>query len=554
MPKEQSTTVLGEETLKALAELGAELADQTESADLQRVVLRGAAKLLGIDSGAVAIWDDQAKALRPGEVLGRGNLLHEANLFADGTLVPRLLARRQGLCLNDPAKELSLSPDGVSAIIVVPMTSGDRLVGAVAMASTSKGRRFDPADQMLLQVVANIAASVLDSTVQFRQFSDNLRLQIVEVTREMNRAMAELAQVKSFNENIFESISMGIVVFDRSFGVIFRNRLADRLFPDDRNVLKALVRTDIESRYEQYETIFRDVVRLGQFCSFDGLRIEGQEDRPVVVRLSASPLVGGRQAIVGGIMTVEDVTRNVAMENRLATSERLAAVGKLAAKVAHELNNPLDGIMRYINLAMRVSSDGQDERPVRYLEEARTGLVRMARIIGELLEFSRSTNDLAEAVTIRRSLEDAIRSLAGKAQQQKVELKLSIADDLPALESASLYQVFTNLIKNAIEAMPDGGVVDVGVIAAAGAVEISVADSGQGIPPKRLATVFEPFYSTKEAGQGTGLGLAICKDIVEKHGGTLVAGNRTCGGAEFVVRIPTRLVGGQTGRPGEAGT
>ena len=553
MPKEQPTRALGEETLKALAELATALADQTESADVQRVVLRVAAKLLGTDSGAVATWDDQAKALRPGEVLGRGKVLHEADLFADGAVAPRILARHEGACLNDPAKELRLSPGGVSAIVVVPMASGDRLIGAVAMASTSKGRRFDPADQKLLQVVANITASVLDSTVQFKQFSDDLRLQIVEVTREMNRAMAELAQVKSFNENIFESISMGIVVFDRSFGVIFRNRLADRLLPDDRNVLKALAKTDVESRYEQYETIFRDVVRLGQFCSFDGLRIEGQEDTLLVLRLSASPLVGGRQAIVGGIMTVEDVTRNVTMENRLATSERLAAVGKLAAKVAHELNNPLDGIMRYINLAMRVCSDNQDKRPVRYLEEARTGLLRMARVIGELLEFSRSTNDLADAVTIGQALQDAIKSLAGKAEQQKVELKLNIAADLPALESTSLYQVFTNLIKNAVEAMPEGGIVDVGAIVAAGAVEISVADSGQGIPPKRLATIFEPFYSTKEAGQGTGLGLAICKDIVEKHGGTLVARNRASGGAEFVVRIPTQLVGGETGKPGPAG-
>ncbi|MBN2582958.1 MAG: GAF domain-containing protein, partial [Planctomycetes bacterium] len=396
---------LTEPTLAALADLGAHLADQTEPEQMQAAVLAEAARLLGVDCGAVAVWNDQDKSLVPGEVLGRGQVLVDAGVFANRTVTGHVVNRHLGVCYNDPGKQLSLGLDGVSALLVVPMVTGQRVSGAMALASTSAGRRFDERDQSLLQIVANFAASVLDSTLQFRHFSDSLRLQIVEVTREMNRAMAELAQVKSFNENIFESISMGIVVFDRSFGVIFRNRLADELFPDDRNVLTALGRTGIASRYEQYEPIFRDVVRLGQICLFDGVRRErAGQDEPLILRLSSSPLVGGRQAIVGGILTVEDVTRNVTMEQRLATSERLAAVGKLAAKVAHELNNPLDGILRYISLADRVCADGEDKRPAKYLEEARKGLRRMARIVGELLEFSRSTNDMAEAVTIRQSL------------------------------------------------------------------------------------------------------------------------------------------------------
>jgi len=379
----------------------------------------------------------------------------------------------------------------------------------------------------------------------------------VEATKELARATAELAQVKTFNENIFESIPMGVVVFDRSFAVIFRNREAERIFPDERNVLHGLARTDIAARYGDYEAIFRDVVRLGQICTFDavsGAQAETNESgltaarsdkptvahEPLVLRLSASPLVGKRDAAVGGIMTIEDVTRDVSMENRLAASERLAAVGKLAAKVAHELNNPLDGILRYLGLAVRVLQDAPDQRAVGYVESARGGLMRMVRIISELLEFSRSTVVASSDGSLRAAMEDAITSLSGKAQERGVTLELEIAESVPALESSSLYQVFTNLIKNAIEAQPQGGRVQVRAVAIDGAVDISVADEGPGLSHEALDHIFEPFFSTKEAGQGTGLGLAICKELVEKQGGTLLARNRPTGGAEFVVRIPTR--------------
>ena len=120
-------------------------------------------------------------------------------------------------------------------------------------------------------------------------------------------------------------------------------------------------------------------------------------------------------------------------------------------------------------------------------------------------------------------------------------VEFDIDDNVPALESAGLYQVLTNLMKNAIEAMPQGGTLRVTSSCAAGAVELSVGDTGPGIPEDRLESIFEPFFSTKQPGQGTGLGLAICQELVEKHGGTLIARNRSEGGAEFVIRIPTSI-------------
>ncbi len=528
--------------LAALAALGAELTAVAEPAELMQTVLQRSAALVDCQCGAVALWDDAEQALKPGATLGEGHMLQTLDFFASRPVTEVLIERNEGLCLGDPEESLGLSFGHLTALAAVPMMTGERLVGILVVASTIPGRKLGTADQAALGVVANFSAALVDSATQFKCFSYDLRSRIVEATKELARASAELVQVKTFNENIFESIPMGVVVFDRSFAVVFRNREAERIFPDDRNVLHGLARTDIAARYGDYQAIFRDVVRLGQVCTFDAVS-QGQGKTgaaPLVLRLSASPLVGKREAAVGGIMTIEDVTRDVSMENRLAASERLAAVGKLAAKVAHELNNPLDGILRYLGLAVRVLKDTPDQRAVGYVESARGGLMRMVRIISELLEFSRSTVAASSDGTLRAAMEDAITSLSGKAQERGVALELEIADNVPEMESSSLYQVFTNLIKNAIEAQPQGGRVQVRAVCIDGAVDISVADDGPGLSHEALDHIFEPFFSTKEAGQGTGLGLAICKELVEKQGGTLLARNRATGGAEFVVRIATR--------------
>jgi len=539
---DNSGNSLNDETLAVLAEMGALLSGCADAEEVQETLVAGVAKAFRADAAALARWDGGDQSLKPGPVAGQGDRLLNAGFLESRPLASRVLKRHEGLVLDDPGAVLGPSFGEFTSVVAVPMLAGGQLSGMLALASTSAAPHFGEADRLLLQTVVNFSASVLDSAAEFDHFSHDLRGRIVEVTKELNHAMAELARVKSFNESIFESISMGIIVFDRSFAMVFRNRMAGECFPEDRSILAALAATDIKDRHEDYETIVRDVVRMGQVCGFDGVRWSAGASGQRVLTLSLSPLMSGREAIVGGILTVEDVTRGVDIRRRLEASERLAAVGRLAAKVAHELNNPLDGILRYIGLAARLCEVQADRRPAEYLAEARTGLMRMVRIIGELLEFSRSTVQVTEDGSIRAALEDAIKSLAGQADKRSVALKLLIAADVPPLESTSLYQVFTNLVKNAIEATPGGGEVRVDAMAAAGAVEVRVADTGAGIPENRLAAIFEPFYSTKGAGQGTGLGLAICKELVEKQGGSLMARNRAEGGAEFVVRIPTQWV------------
>jgi two-component system NtrC family sensor kinase len=227
------------------------------------------------------------------------------------------------------------------------------------------------------------------------------------------------------------------------------------------------------------------------------------------------------------------------MERRLANAERLASVGKHASKVAHELNNPLDGILRYINLAMRVVEQENLAKPKEYLAQCRQGLMRMVQIISELLEFSRSTYTPLEYTKIEQIIEDAVKTMESRADAANVSIARNYTLGMPQVRSGNLFQVFCNLAKNALDAMPNGGELRVSTsLAADDTIAVELRDTGTGLPTEGIDAIFEPFFTTKEGGKGTGLGLAICRDIVESCNGRITARNAPDGGSIFTVYLP----------------
>lgn len=216
---------------------------------------------------------------------------------------------------------------------------------------------------------------------------------------------------------------------------------------------------------------------------------------------------------------------------------RLTALGKLAARVAHELNNPLDGIIRYVNLALRRESVERDEKAAGFLEQSRTGLMRMMAIIGDLLEYSRTTEGAFDAIGINECIETAIQEHAHTAEKNGVVIAADYRTaEMPGVSGTRLLQVCGNLIRNALDAMPSGGRLTITSGRGDGEVFIKIADTGSGLPDD-VNKVFEPFFTTKEPGHGTGLGLAICREFVEELGGSLTAQN-SAGGALFTIRLP----------------
>ena len=542
------------EGIRAIGDLAARLFLLDDPETLQTETVERATRILRCTSGMICLLGEDGGAMARGKAVGKAKDLVPADLLAVGPVAEVVFKERRPLVLNDPELTLGRRFRGWTGMAIVPLAGSERLVGILLVGERLDGGGFTDQDEALLATIGTLAAGALEIRLAFTQFRDRMNHRIAQATRELAHASHELHRVKAFNEELFQSVPIGIIVFDREFGVTFRNAAAERLWPQDRSVLAAARRTDLASRDPDWEIGLADVVNMQHLWRAEDVTFARPGAEPVRMNLAASPLVTAGRSVVGGVLIVEDVTQRLQMERRLAASERLAGVGRLAANVAHELNNPLDGIMRLVNLARRTAEPAGDERIARYLAEANKGLMRMVTIVRDLLEYARSTTRVEEPIALQDILAEAAGSAASAAEKAGVRIDVACDPDLPALRSGSLYQVVLNLVKNAVEAMPGGGEVAVRARCEADALLIEVADSGPGIPDEHLPRIFEPFYTTKGQGKGTGLGLAISKDLVEKHGGTIAAANRPGGGAVFTVRIPIasggRYDGRRSGGPG----
>ena len=229
--------------------------------------------------------------------------------------------------------------------------------------------------------------------------------------------------------------------------------------------------------------------------------------------------------------------RNAELQRSLDVHERLAMIGKLAAGVAHELNNPLDGVLRFVNLASSSLPGDAPQQP--FLHEAKRGLRRMADIVRDLLQFSRNASIEIADEDGERLARDAVAQMIAQAADRRIETSFEFPGGGIALPRA-MFQVIANVAKNAIDAMPSGGKLRVAARIEDGRLRLRVSDTGAGIPEEIRERVFEPFFTTKEVGRGTGLGLPICQRIVERLGGHLAISSEPGMGTTVEVDLPLR--------------
>ncbi|MCH7812915.1 MAG: hypothetical protein IID40_02725 [Planctomycetes bacterium] len=347
-----------------------------------------------------------------------------------------------------------------------------------------------------------------------------------------------LAKVADY---VLAGLPLAVLVFDRDLAVTYRNRAAEQLFCTGNNVATLLAAGTAVGQHGDWPNRLEQLFEAGTASHQDNVvftagKGAAGERLLNLVCTPLAPLSDG--PVTAGVLVAEDITTRAGLEKRLAVSERMAAVGQLAARVAHELNNPLDGILRYINLSLRQLERGDVAKVVEYLTESRQGLLRMAQITGDLLDYSRSSQTHFDEMNINRTVEEAIRTMQDKADRSGVTIAAAYRDDrMPSLRGGMLFQVCCNLVKNAIDAMPDGGRLTVSTAVVDDEVVLRFEDTGLGLP-EPVEQVFEPFFTTKSPGQGTGLGLAICKDYAERLRGRIVAQHRRPTGAVFTVYLP----------------
>jgi PAS domain S-box-containing protein len=358
-------------------------------------------------------------------------------------------------------------------------------------------------------------------------------------------------RVKSLMRNILQSIPTGVLTLDGGGRITALNAAAERLL---------VLRSSMVGR--PLEEALQAAPELGAWirAALDGHRLPQDTDialspggdRRVTLRLSASELRDESGGSAGLVVLIRDVTELNRLEIQLRRADKLAALGTLAAGVAHEVKNPLHALSLNLHLLAKELAAPQPSRGevVGYLEILRSEIDRIHRIVENFLRFSRPSIPEIKPLDLNALVERALSLVAFEAADHGVAIQTAFDPRLESVpgDEGQLAQVVLNLIINALQAMPSGGVLGVATRHDRDGAELTVTDSGEGIPRELLPQVFDPYFTTRPS--GIGLGLPIAHRIIEGHHGTIDVESQAGKGTRMVVRLP--LAGGPAGVGGPA--
>jgi two-component system, NtrC family, sensor kinase len=368
-----------------------------------------------------------------------------------------------------------------------------------------------------------------------------IAIQNARLYASLEQKISEYERLKEFNENIVESINVGV------FAVDLEERIES--WNAQMEVMYAMSRQEAVGQY------LREVLPAGFVTEFLRLkdepgvhnlyrfRLQTRTGENRCANVAIAPLVSRNFEVVGRIIIVDDITERMELEAQLAQADKLSSIGLLAAGVAHEVNTPLAVISSYTQmLAKQVRGD---QRVAPLLDKITQQTFRASEIVNGLLNFSRTGAAEFTALDLNHIIMETLKLLEHQFRTSQVHLETSLEDDLPPIlgNSGKLQQVFLNLFLNAKDAMAAGGTLRVAT-QANGHVAVDVSDTGSGIALEHVQRIYDPFFTTKltvSEGQrrGTGLGLAVTYGIIQEHAGKIQVESQVGSGTTFHLEFPT---------------
>ncbi|MBY0375153.1 MAG: PAS domain S-box protein, partial [Bryobacteraceae bacterium] len=426
----------------------------------------------------------------------------------------------------------------------LPCTVRGQTIAYLGVSRTAEGDFLTSDDVELLQTLANYVGIAIE----------NARLY-----HSLQRKVDEYERLKEFNENIVESINVGILAADLEDRVSSWNNEIERLTGVKRAAamgrkLAELLPAELVDRLSALRgengIHHIDKLRLrlahkavnGNGSGRNGLST-GLTMREAIVNVAIAPLVSRDQEQIGRLIILDDITDRSELERQLVQADKLSSIGLLAAGVAHEVNTPLAVISTYAQmLAKQVNGDDQKAA---LLDKIAKQTFRASEIVNSLLNFSRTSTTEYTDLEVNRMIRDTVSLVDHQLKKAQVQVDLALAEQIPAMRgnSGKLQQVLLNLLINSRDALEEvargeGRRIAIRSYAAADRVFIEVTDNGAGIPAEALPRIFDPFFTTKGARKGTGLGLSVSYGIVQEHGGTIRVESLPGSGTRFRLEFP----------------
>ena len=518
--------------------------------DLAAIALRVAAEpsltVYPLSPDAEMLWGNAA------ELPAEGNVL--ADVLADGEA--RLYADSEAD--GPPAGLEAVAGQGVRSLLLLPLVSKGRSIGALLLGSRQSGVFAESHLEVLGQVGGHLASAV--ENAQLYEQLKTLSSQLEETVAERSR---EVFEVKQYLENLVETAGDAVIAADVAGHITSWNRAAEETLGYTKGEVlgKPLVMlASGEGARDQLAGIL-ERARGGKVASNVETSWQRKDHKEATVTLTVSPIIALRPALDGagesggdsgqqtvGLLTIaRDITERKKLQEELFHSEKLASIGQLAAGVAHQVNNPLGAISGRAQMLLRLPGPFDEEFLKEQLSKIKADCSRITETVNDLLGFARKTETVKQYTDLNTIVEETLEMVKHEIIAHKVRIERRLSGNLPPVVASAnhLRQLMANLMTNAFDAMDHGGTLGIQSIyrpASGGrreaVIEITFADSGCGIREEELPRIFEPFYTTKPAGEGTGLGLAVAKRIVDFHSGSIDVQSTVGVGTTFTIQFP----------------
>lgn len=355
----------------------------------------------------------------------------------------------------------------------------------------------------------------------------------------LQKHFLQLAGERGLLETIFHAIQEGVVVLDGKSRIAYANRATEKLLGID---LEKAVGQPIERYLREVEWDLVLQLDEDEWSRLVSREIELSYPEHRFIDFYVVPLALVNTEEEGAVVILRDVTREREHQASTVESEKLEALTLLAAGVAHEIGNPLNSLNIHLQLMQReLKHVDKDEREglSELLDVATQEVARLDQIIHQFLRAVRPTQPQMEPADIRSLIGESLQVLRQEVNDRGIWVEEECADDLPdvQIDRAQMKQAVFNVVKNAMEAMTKGGVLKISTYLSGRFVAVAFKDTGQGIAPEELGSIFEAYQTSKS--EGTGLGLMIVQRIIREHGGQIEVDSRPGEGTTFILYLPT---------------
>lgn len=349
----------------------------------------------------------------------------------------------------------------------------------------------------------------------------------------------ELAGYSIQNESIFENIGNALVVVDAAGKVTKANRKAATILEADSRDLMGKNCQQIFSNQELADLLIQ-TLRTGRHVVNYEIELESSSGRHYSLQVTTSLLQNKRGYTIGAVEVINDVTEIRELQEKLKLNEHLASIGELSAKLGHEIGNSLGGIKLFTDNLLEELERSDHRRE--YAEEILSEVERLKTRVSELKDYSRPVSLDLKKVDLNKLMDEALSFATDKIQENGILIKKRMNQSLPniMIDPDHVRGALLNIIINAIQAMPEGGELAVSTRRRNSHLEVSVSDTGVGIPEEIRSRIFNPFFTTKKM-LGTGLGLSIVYKAIQAHGGNVKFDSRLSHGTTFTIGLPIEM-------------